>query len=398
MKNLYIEYCPDGVKTAYTEEGRLVDLYMDTPKDESWVGRVVVGRIKTILPGGFAFINIGWEKNAFMNMRPGHGMKAGQPILVQVLKDASGSKSMYVGTELSLRGRFIVLYRNSMGLAGVSRKITNKSEIDRLKGVIQELLPRGFGAIARTNAEGASQSDIAREIETLHELHMQIRTRAKYIQPPTILYPSAATETKLLLTDILTDSLAEIHISSDKEEFSELKESIKHLIPSLANRVFRYTENDVSLFDSAGISHQIRGAMERDQRLPCGGFVIIDETEACVVIDVNTGSNIGNDDYASTVLRTNMEAATLVAAKIRLRNLSGIILIDFIDMASDNDKTALLAKLKEEVRKDRIKVEVVGMIGLGMVQLTRKKARPPISDILEMPCPHCKGKGRVRKC
>ena len=397
MKKLYIEYGPEGMKTAYTEEDKLVDLFLDTPKDESWVGRVVVGRLKTILPGGFAFINIGWEKNAFMNMKPGHGLKAGQPILVQVLKDASGSKSMYVGTELSLRGRYIVLYRNSAGLVGVSRKITEKTEVSRLKGIVQELLPRGFGAIARTNAEGASQTDIAKEIETLHELHMQIRTRAKYIYPPATLYPSAATETKLLLTDILSESISEINISASDNEFTEIKESIRHLIPSLANKVIQYKNSEIGLFDCTGITSQVKASTERILKLPCGGFVTIDETEACVVIDVNTGSNIGSEDYASTVFNTNLEAAALITAQLRLRNLSGIILIDFIDMNSESDKSALLSELRAEVRKDRIKVDVVGMIGLGMVQLTRKKTRPPISEILEMPCPYCKGKGRVRK-
>ena len=395
-KQLFIEDSATGVKTAITENGKLTDLYIDISGGESWVGRVILGRIKTILPGGFAFLDIGSKVNAFMNIKSGHGFKAGQPILVQVLRDASGTKGMYVGTELSLRGRFIILHRSNSGIIGISRKITDSREGTRLKNLVRELIPRGFGCIVRTNAVGSTQTELASEIEMLHDLHMQIRLRSKYIMPPSTLYPSAATETKLLLVDILSEEFSEIHISANENIFSELKESIINLIPNLKKRVFKYQDDDMGLFDKFSISTAIRHATDRAVKLPCGGFITFDETEACVVIDVNTGSNIGSYGYAETVFRTNINAADAVVYQIRLRNLSGIILIDFIDMASDDYKRILLTKLRNSVKFDRVKVEVVGMIGLGMVQLTRKKTRSPLSSILEQPCPTCSGKGRVR--
>lgn len=394
MKKLFIDHHSSGIRTAYTESGELCGLYIDHQRDGSWVGRVIVGRLQTILPGQFAFVDIGGSKNAFMNLRPGHGLKAGQPVLVQVYKDATRSKGMYVGREISMKGRLIVLSEDYSNQVGVSRKITDEKESRRLRGLVRELLPRRYGAIVRTGAAGQSQPLLADEITRLHELHMQVRHRAQYARPPALLYPDSTSLWSALLTDVVSSDLEEIHVSGSEEDFDSVKDAVRGLLPDLENRIYHYND-ERNLFDAYGISNQINTALQKTLTLPCGGFVTFEETEACVVIDVNTGGNVGKTDYRATVLETNLEAAGLIAAQIRVRNLSGIIIIDFINMPSDTDKNILLGALAHEINKDRIKAEIDGMIGLGMVQLTRRKIRPPLSHLMETNCPHCGGKGRV---
>ncbi|MCL1844216.1 MAG: ribonuclease E/G [Defluviitaleaceae bacterium] len=390
MKRLLIDRRLDGIFTAITENGKLTELYIDPispDSDEgSWVGKIIVGRIKTILPGQFAFVDIGGKKNAFMNLRKGHGLKAGQPVLVLVEKDAFGEKGMFVSLEISLKGRFIVLYAkadNSFAgqsrTVGVSRRIPDEKEVRRLRKIARNLLPKGYGAIIRTNAKGRSQEEIAAEIENLQKIHADITRRAEFIKPPATLYPKPSS--LKILSDILSEDIEEICINTDDESaFAALKMSVIDLLPNAENRIFRQEIN---------ITKQIKAALKKEVHLPCGGFITIEQTEACVVIDVNTGSNVGKTDYRAAVLETNLEAAVIIAAQMKLRNLSGIIIIDFIDMMLEEDRSLLLNTLRAELKKDRIRTEIAGFIGLGMVQLTRRKTRPPLSRILEKKCPHC---------
>ena len=400
MKKLFIDCQQNVVRTALTEGGKLIELYIDSPWESSWVGRVIVGRLKTILPGQFAFVDIGGRKNAFMNLYTGHGLKAGQPVLVQVYKDAVKSKGMYVGLDISLKGRLILLHEHTRNDVGISRKITDSMESKRLRSMVKKLLPPGYGAIVRTNANLQDEATIEAEIQNLYEAHLQIKQRAQFAIPPTTLYPKSSKQIFDLLTDLISDDLGEIHISGD--EFPETSEAICKLLPSMESRIFRYETDDLhhesslrpTMFDNYGLSRQISAALEKVVKLPCGGFITIEETEACVVIDVNTGSNVGNIDYQNTILETNLEAAAVIAAQIRLRNLSGIIIIDFIDMPGEADKNTLLSALGAETKKDRRPAEIIGMMGLGMVQLTRRKTRPSLSQILKVNCPHCGGKIR----
>lgn len=394
MKRLLIDHRPDGIYTALTENGKLTELFIDpvsqnTAAEGSWVGRVIVGRIKTILPGQFAFVNIGGKKNAFINLLKEHGLKAGQPVLVQVQKDAVGTKGMYVALEISLKGRLVVLAQGSTQTVGVSRKIEDEPESRRLRKIARKHLPPGYAIIVRTNAVGQTQEAIAEEIEALHKIHADIITRAEFARPPATLYPSSqsATVSQSLLSDILSDELEGILISTEKDDtFAALKNSICQLLPCLESKILRKNIN---------LKKQIKAALEKEVRLLCGGFITIEQTEACVVIDVNTGSNVGKINYSETVFETNLEAAVEIAAQIRLRNLAGIIIVDFIDMQQAADKAALLNTFTAELKKDRITLELEGFVGLGMVLLTRRKTRPPISALLETTCPLCGGKGRV---
>lgn len=380
MKRLLIECGGENILTALTNGGRLVELFADPRGGDSWVGRVIVGRLKTILPGQFAFVDIGAKKNAFVNLRKGHGLKAGQPLLVQVEKDASGTKGMCVGLEISLKGRLIVLCAGHSPTVGVSRKIDDEREARRLKKIVRKNLPAGYGAIIRTNAAGQTAEAIAEEIAHLNSTHAEIIARAEFALPPATLFPTAAPQTisKNLLSDILSEELDEIRING--EEFEEIKRAVCEILPALESKISR---------EPFSLKKQIAAALSKETRLPCGGFITIEQTEACVVIDVNTGSNVGKTDYRATVLETNLEAAAELAAQIRARNLSGIILVDFIDMPAESDKALLLEALAAEIKKDRVRTEIAGFVGLGMVQLTRRRTRPPIAEILQKKCPHC---------
>ena len=393
MKKIFIDCRPDEVRTALIENGKLCELFIDKNSSVgSWVGRVIVGRVATILPGQFSFVDIGASKNAFMNLEPGHGLKAGQPVLVQVYKDATRTKGMYVKREICLKGRLIVLHESPDSELGVSRKITDEKEAKRLRRMVRGLLPSGFGAIVRTNAAGQTREAIAEEISQLHELYTQLQTRAQYSRPPAVLYPDSE-NSPAILKDIISDDIDEIHISG--EEFVAMKEAVCALLPTVEGRIFHYEPGNASLFDAHGITRQISAALKKIVDLPCGGFVTFEETEACVVIDVNTGSNISKLNYREAVLETNLEAAKCIAWEITLRNLSGIILVDFIDMKSDIDKATLLETLAKEFSTERLRPEIVGMIGLGMVQLTRRKTRPSLGQLLQISCPRCGGRGRI---
>jgi len=392
MKKLFIEHTETATRTAITENGRLAELIIDQ-KDTSLVGNIIVGRIRTIMPGQFAFIDIGRGKNAFANFKYDNNYKTGQPILVVVQKDATSSKGAYVTTDISLKGRLMILHRQPPGEVGVSHKITNEKESRRLKSLVRKLLPKGYGAIVRTNAENCNAETLAEEIAKLHDTYEAILQKAQYALPPAKLYPPES-ETSQTLNDIICDSLDEIHISGTAEVLAETSKHIEQLVPSLQNRIFHY---DGKLFAENGINKQIRNTLEREIPLPCGGHITIEETEACVVIDVNTGHNVGENSYRQTILQTNLQAATAIFDQIILRNLSGIIIIDFIDMTKQEDKAAVMEALMQEAARDRLNPEILPMSKLGIVQMARPKRRLSLSRILEENCPHCGGKGKVQK-
>jgi len=381
MQKLLVEQTPTKTRAAITQNGKLKELYIDH-RDESLVGNIVVGRVRTIMPGQFAFIDIGRGKNAFANLKQNHNIKSGQPLLVQIQKDATTTKGAYVSTEISLKGWLIILQKHQE--VGVSHKITNEKETRRLKKLVRGLLPGGYGAIVRTNAQGATPEALQEEITTLHHQYEEILRRAEFAMPPAKLYPNISAEIAPILTDLVSEHLDEVHISGTAEAFTATKEYIAALVPNLAEKTFH---NEGKLFDP--LKKQIRAALEKTVPLPCGGFITIEQTEACVVIDVNTGNNTSSYSYRETVLNTNLEAATAIIDQIILRNLSGIIIIDFIDMTRQEDKLALMTALAKEASRDRLNPEIIGLSPLGIVQMARPKRRLPLSQILGTNCPHC---------
>ena len=399
MKTLLIEQTGDTTRTAVMQDGRLRELYIDKT-DTSRIGQVIVGRIKTIMPGQFAFIDIGSGKNAFANFKTGHGLKAGQPLLVQVQKDATSSKGAYVSQDIQLKGRLVILHKHPPGEVGVSHKIADKAdgeqESRRLKKLVRELLPKGYGAIVRTNAQGADKEALAAEITKLHTAYEDILQREQYAMPVAKLYPLASDEALPLLADLVLADVDEVYISATDEGFAAIQGHIGQLAPGLSGRIFRHNPDDGRLFDTRSLKKQIRAALEKMVPLPCGGFITIEETEACVVVDVNTGNNVHSHDYRDTILHTNIQAAAAIFDQIILRNLSGIIIVDFIDMSKQEDKAALMAALRAEAKRDRANPEIFDISPLGIVQMARPKRRVPLSQLLETNCPNCGGKGRVK--
>ena len=389
MNKLFIEKNSKGIRTAFTENGKLVNIYIDPVDDESWVGRVLVGQIKTILPNGFAFVDIGADKNAFMNLRPGHGLKAGCSVLVQVEKDAYGSKGMFVSQEVKLKGKYVILFKDPKKMLGISKKLDDR-ERKAIKKIVASLLPDGFGAVVRTSCHGLDSAslttELGLEISKLSASLLEIEKKAKHAMSKTLLYPVSKSGLGSIFVEVLTQNVDEIHISGKPGFFAEVFNEIKNDFPEYAGSVIHYNKTDSDLpgiFDANSISRQLLDATKKQVELPCGGFITIEETEACVVVDVNTGSNVGDKNYEGTILETNLEAAKEIAFQAKLRNLSGVIIVDFINLAKKSDKETVLNSLKQEFRNDRTPIENLSETGLGgLVQFTRRKTRPPLSYYL----------------
>jgi ribonuclease G len=239
----------------------------------------------------------------------------------------------------------------------------------------------------RTNAAEQNEEALINEINYLTSLHQNVVEKAKYARPPVLLY-----QENHLLNDLLSEDMQAVYVSGD-ELYAEVKGSIEFSAPRLADKVIKYDEQD--MFSRFGITRQIDQALQTRAQLPCGGYITIEQTEACVIIDVNTGQFAGKKNLRETVLQTNLEAAECIAWQMALRNLSGMIIIDFIDMIYQVDKDELIHAFTLAIKKDRITTEIIGMTELGLVQLTRRKTRESLNRLLENPCPHCGGKGRV---
>ncbi|MCL2188648.1 MAG: ribonuclease E/G [Defluviitaleaceae bacterium] len=375
MKRLFIAQNEHALRTAYTVDDKLTEVYVDPTGTASRVGHVYVARVKNILPGRFAFVDIGDAKNAFINLPNCHGLKKGDAITMQVYKDAYAEKGAYGGLQLKIKGRFVIVHESERGEIGVSHKITDAQERSRLRSAVHGVLKerKGFGAVVRTNALGQAEEAVENEARDLIARYFAIQQRAKYVQPPALLHPENDAH-EALLTDLLTDDLDEIWLACPLK----IQEAIIQILPSLKSKIHLY-EGEVGLFDAYNITCQMERALEKTVYLPCGGHLTIEQTEACVVIDVNTGAFSGAENYSAAILRTNIEAAAVIAAQLTLRNLSGIIIIDFIDMKDRSHKQKLLDALAAEIKKDRIKTELVSMTELGLVQLTRRKTRPPLA-------------------
>jgi len=395
MKRLFIDRQPDCVRVAYTVDGKLREIYIDPIGNESLVGHIYVGRIQNILPGHFAFVDIGTQKNAFINLPRNHGFKNGQPILIQIYKDADRMKGPYGGQQLKLKGRNVIVRESARHEIGVSHKISDPQERSRLRGAVHPVLEKGFGAIIRTHACGQPEGDLTEEAVRLIALHRDITERAKYAMPPVLLHPKKiAALPEDLFIEMLADDLDEVWVSGmDTEDVKTTCAQFKHKLKK--DILFTTDNGGTELFDVHNINRQMTRALEKTVILPCGGHITFEQTEACVVIDVNTGAFSGGSNFRAAVLQTNAEAAAAISEDLTLRNLSGIIIVDFIDMKDKADKTILMDTLAAEIKKDRIKTEIVGMTELGLVQLTRRRTRPPLSRMLETDCPHCGGMGRL---
>lgn len=421
---LLINVTKQECRVALLEGGQVVEFYTERKGDSSFVGNIYKGKIVKVLKGMQAcFIDIGLEKAAFLYVDDIRGgirdlypflegddeaeivskidfkdasieelVQQGQEILVQVAKDPIGTKGARVTSRITLPGRYVVLLPG-MEHIGVSRKIEDDEKRKALKELATKLKPTGFGLIMRTVSEDASEEEIKRDIDFLMLLWDNIQKRKDKLHAPALIH----CEFDLVLRslrDFMNQNVDRLIIDS-YSEWQRLREFAKVYFPRISDKI-EYYDGEEPLFDAFGIEVDLARALERKVWLKSGGYIVIDQTEAMTVIDVNTGRYVGKENLEDTILRTNLEAVKEIAYQIRLRNLGGIILIDFIDMEKEENKQKVLNAMTEAMKKDRAKTTIYNITELGIVQMTRKRTRESLEHILCENCPYCEGKGRIK--
>jgi ribonuclease G len=399
-------------RVAILEDDRVAEVYLERPERRSIAGNIYLGAVDNVLPGmEAAFVEIGLEKNGFLYVDEIVGpelegrkgarriqdlIKRGQTILVQAVKDPMKSKGARLTTELSLPGRFLVYVPNGEGY-GVSRRV-DEDERTRLKGIVKELDPKGGGIIVRTAAEGASAEDIERDLVFLQRLWATIQKQAESATAPALVYEEAELPLRIV-RDLFAGDFVGAQIDDDRTH-KRIVSYLKKTSPHMIERVHRYRGKD-PLFESFGIEQEIRSTLERRVDLPSGGYLIFDYAEAFTVIDVNTGRFVGSRGKSSTgrledtIVKNNLEAVTEVVRQLRLRDIGGIIVIDFIDMSNPKNRATVEEALRTELERDRTKTYVVEISPLGLVEMTRQNVTDGPREILTMKCAVCAGDGFV---
>jgi ribonuclease G len=402
---MLISHDTHETRVAILEDRRLVELYVERPK-RSVVGNVYLGKVRDVLPGmQAAFIYIGLEKNAFLYVdevvspegvagAPRRDIQSllrpGQQLMVQVLKDPMGTKGARVPTEITLPGRFLVLMPFSP-FVGVSRKISDE-ERERLTSIVEPHVPEGVGVIVRTAAVGATDKDLEGDLDFLLRLWRRVQHQGREGLAPEVVYTEMDVALRLV-RDAFGEEFRRLVID-DKRVYEKVTSFLRKTAPKLSKRVQLHKERR-ALFESYGLQDDIDAAVLRVVPLPSGGHITIDRTEALTAIDVNTGSYVGRKSLEDTVVRTNLEAATEVVRQLRLRDIGGIIVIDFIDMESAVNRQLVMSRLAAALERDRTKTRVSEMSRLGLVELTRKNVTDGLYGVLTEPCPTCNGEGRV---
>ncbi|HHX01703.1 MAG TPA: Rne/Rng family ribonuclease [Firmicutes bacterium] len=401
LRKVVISSFLNQVLVGIVEEGRLAEFFREKDETSRIVGNIYKGRIENVLPGmAAAFVDLGLERNGFLYVADLKGekerpinelVKKGQEILVQVAKEPEGAKGARVVTSISLPGRFLVLMPQENSI-GVSRQIPDSQERARLRELASELKPPGMGLIIRTAASGRSEQELMEERDQLLQLWQGIVAQSRKCSAPALLYHDHDLIYRIM-RDVVTDD-TEVIIVDQPWIYDRIIDIRAKLRISPTTKVELY-RGEVALFDQLGLSRDLEKATHKRVWLNSGGYLIIDQTEALVSIDVNTGKYTGSKNLAETVLRTNLEAAQEIAKQLRLRNIGGIIIIDFIDMSSPHDRQLVLDALTKALATDKTKSHVLGFTQLGLVEMTRKKAKTRLSHIMETPCPHCGGTGSV---
>ena len=393
----------DGIQIAITEQGVVVEFYVAGAKDRSLVGNIYLGRVQNVLPGMEAsFIDFGEARNGVLYASEvGVGLEdgaeiprietvlsSGQPILVQVTKDPMRAKGARLTAAVSIAGRHLVLVPNAPSL-GVSRRLGD-GERDRLRDIAGRLRPERHGLIVRTAAEGAEAGDLERDLERLVTLWEEIATASAAAQAPALLHQEPELELRVF-RDLFNREVSRCVIDHPGVE-AKLRDYVAATSPDLEGRIERY-DGELPLFEEVRITEQIRKSLDRRVWLPSGGHIVIERTEAMTVVDVNTGKFVGKSYLEQTVLRTNKEAAVEVVRQLRLRDIGGIIVIDFIDMDSPENRAELEQVFSRELERDRTRTQVFEMSPLGLIQMTRKNVSTGIVEAFSDPCPECEGRG-----
>ncbi|MCH3959171.1 MAG: Rne/Rng family ribonuclease [Selenomonas sp.] len=405
MKSILVTIVPEETRMALVEDGVLEAIEVERSSHAHLVGNIYKGQVQNVLPGmQAAFVDIGAEKNAFMYIGDGlphDAVKAlpqtqrihiGQQIPVQIIKDAIGTKGPRATTHISLPGRNVVLMPTAAYI-GMSRRIDDEAERNRLHAIAEKICPEGMGLIIRTVAMGLSEEALAEDVQYLVKLWQSILARFKLKGKGSALLYRDADLTIRIVRDCLTEDIDEMLID-DEQVCRLVRDLVKYISPQLVERI-RFYGDKTPLFKQYGIEEELEKLGAREVELKSGGFLVIDKTEALTVIDVNTGKYVGRTNLGDTVYQTNLEAAEAILQQIRLRDIGGIILVDFIDMEKEEQKEHLLQIMREKVRLDRTKTNIVDITSLGLVEITRKKSRQNLDSIIYSECPVCHGRGRV---
>jgi ribonuclease G len=411
-------------RIAVLDEGQVVELWVERTRHRTIVGNIYKGRVTKVLPGmQSAFVNLGLERDAFLYVsdvledmeeydsehseelhfddvahhRPEASisdlLREGQEIVVQVSKDTIAGKGARITSHITLPGRFLV-YMPTVNHVGVSRRIENETERQRLKDILEAIRPHGIGGfIVRTAGEQRDEEEFRADLKYLTELWEQIRRRAEKVSAPTAVHHDLDLVLRTI-RDVLSPEFKSVWVDS-VDQYQRIVEFLDQIQPNLVPRVRLYRRED-PIFDEFGIEPEIAKALKSKVWLKSGGYIVINQTEALVAIDVNTGKYVGKKNLEETVFRTNLEAAKEIVRQIRLRDLGGIIVLDFIDMEEPANRARLFEALEHEIKKDRSKTKILQISEFGLIEMTRKRVRQSLERSLTQACPYCGGSGRIK--
>ncbi len=423
MQDILINWAPQETRVAIVENGAVQELHFERELERGRVGNIYTGKVVRVLPGmQSAFVDIGLERAAFLHIadvlvgngtpRNDHGpgtvppppierlIFEGQTLTVQVIKDPIGSKGARLSTQISIAGRLLVFLPQDTHI-GISQKIGSQELREQLRTRMTALSQpaegsgdeTGGGFILRTNAAEASDVELGDDIRYLRKTWTRVHERALKSPPGTLLHQDLSLGERVL-RDLVDDRTQTIRIDS-RMQFEALSKFGREFTPGAVGKLQHYA-GERPIFDLFNIDEEIAKALTRRVDLKSGGYLIIDQTEALTTVDINTGGFVGGRNFDDTIFKTNLEAGQAIARQLRLRNLGGIIIIDFIDMGPEEHRAAVLAELKKQLGRDRTRVTVSGFTQLGLVEMTRKRTRESLSHMLCEPCPTCKGRGETK--
>ncbi|MGH8687574.1 MAG: ribonuclease G [Burkholderiales bacterium] len=409
-EEVLVNITPQETRVAMVHAGAVQELLVERAASRGLVGNIYVGRVARVLPGmQSAFVDVGLERAAFLHVAdiheerrpPGEAprpiekvLAEGQPLVVQVVKDPLGSKGARLSTQISIAGRLLVYLPQDPHI-GISQRIEDEGGRQALRDKVKALLPgdEKGGFIIRTQAESASDEELRADVAFLRHLWSDIRGRSLGAPAPRLTHQDLSLAQRVL-RDMVTGQTERVLVDS-RENYQKLAAFAETYTPQLRERVEHYA-GERPLFDLYGVESEIEKALARRVDLKSGGTLVIDQTEAMTTIDVNTGGYVGTRNFDDTVFKTNLEAAQAIARQLRLRNLGGIVVVDFIDMQTEEHRAAVLDELKKALSRDRTRITVNGFTQLGLVEMTRKRTRESLAHVLCEPCAVCGGRGAVK--
>jgi ribonuclease G len=404
-EEILINVTPQETRVAVVENGVLQEVHIERARARGIVGNIYKGKVCRVLPGmQAAFVDIGLERAAFLQASDMRGdtpdtpihelVREGQAVVVQVVKDPIGTKGARLTTQITLPARYLVYMPYSKHI-GISQKIESDVERERLRAAVRAAMEEGEegGYILRTMAETVSEEELKTDIRYLRKAWQAVQERIEAVAPRSLLHEDLPLAMRTM-RDLIRDNVEKVRVDS-RETYQKAREFAREFIPEVDNRI-EYYPGERPIFDLYSVEDEIQKSLERKVLLKSGGYLIIDQTEAMTTVDVNTGTFVGRKNLEETLFKTNLESAQAIARQLRLRNLGGMIIIDFIDMMDPEHKRQVLRALEKALSRDRSKVYVTEMSPLGLVEVTRKRTRESLEHVLCEPCPVCHGRGSLK--